>query len=421
MELTIALTIFLATYAIIISEKIHRTSVALLGSILMIAAGILPFHEAVEVIDANTIGLLVGMMILVILMTQTGVFEFLAFSLARISKGRPVTLLALFCVLTAVASALLDNVTTILLIVPISLVIARNLKLDPVYFIVPEVLFSNIGGAATLIGDPPNILVGSAVGFSFLDFIQVMGLPTLAVIAVLLPITLLAFRKKLACKPEDCRRLISADPRKSLKDRPLLIKSLIVFALVLTGFFLHSALHLEPAVIALAGAAALLVLSKQHPEKLLEKVEWTTILFFIGLFIIVGGIEKVGVLEWIAHQIFQFTGGNVASTFWLILSGSALLSAFVDNIPFVATMIPVLKDFGELSGKDITPLWWALAAGAALGGNGTLVGASANLVAAGISEKAGHPISFWRFLKIGFPLMILSVTISAGVLWLQLF
>ncbi|MCA9375846.1 MAG: ArsB/NhaD family transporter [Candidatus Doudnabacteria bacterium] len=421
MLLFLALTIFLVSYAVIISEKVHRTSVALFGGILMVVAGIVSFDEALHAIDFNTIGLLIGMMILVILMTKTGVFEFLAFSLARISKGKPIVILAWFCILTALSSAILDNVTTILLIVPITLVITGNLRLNPLHFILPEVLFSNIGGAATLIGDPPNILIGSAVGLSFVDFLVVMGPPILLIIAILLPLYLFVFRKKLQCDAKDCKRLLSFDPKKSLKETPLLVKSLIVLTLVLAGFFLHGQLHVEPAIIAIAGAALLLVISGKHPEHILEKVEWTTIIFFVGLFVLVEGIAAVGVLEWVAHAIFDLTDGEIIPTFFLIIGGSAILSSFVDNIPFVATMIPVLKDFETIAGTDITPLWWALAAGAALGGNGAIVGASANLVAAGIAEKSGHPISFMQFLKIGFPMMLVSVVIASGVLAVTFF
>lgn len=416
-----ALTIFLVSYALIISEKVHRTSVALCGAMLLVATGVLHFDEALHAVDFNTIGLLMGMMILVILMTQTGVFEYVAFSLARLSKGRPVRMLVLFCVLTAVASAILDNVTTIMLIVPITLVITGNLKIHPLVFILPEVIFSNIGGAATLIGDPPNILIGSAVGFSFVDFLRVMGPPVLITMAVLIPLYLLVFRKQLVCDAKDAARLLQFDPKKSLKEKPLLVKSLIILALVLAGFFLHGVLHVEPAVIALTGAAILLVASGKHPEQVLEKLEWPTILFFVGLFVLVEGIASVGVLEWVSDSIFGLTGGDMLPTFLLLIGGSAILSSFVDNIPFVATMIPVLQDFESVSAVSIEPLWWALAAGAALGGNGAIVGASANLVAAGISEKSGYPISFWAFFKIGFPMMLISVIITTAVLVLTFF
>ncbi|MFH1536989.1 MAG: ArsB/NhaD family transporter [Patescibacteria group bacterium] len=421
-HVTAALLIFLACYGLIISEKIHRTIVALLGASLLIIVGIfLDFynqHEAVSAIDFNTIGLLVGMMIIVEILKHTGLFQYIAIKSAKLVKGKPWGIMVVFAGITAIASAFLDNVTTVLLMVPITIVICDHLKISPKPFLLVEILMSNIGGAATLIGDPPNILIGSAANLSFNDFLLNLG-PVILIISILvIPIFKWKYHKQIQTKEEYQNELLKLKEEECIKNPKLLKKALIVLGLVILGFFFHGFLGLEAATIAIFGAALLLLIENDNIEKALEGIEWTTIFFFIGLFVLVGGLESTGVISWAASGILNLTQNNFVYTSLIILWGSAIFSAFVDNIPFVATMIPLVQDMGSTF-SDLTPMWWALALGACLGGNGALVGASANLVVAGMSEKAGHKISFIEFLKIGFFIMIFTVAIANIYLWLR--
>jgi Na+/H+ antiporter NhaD/arsenite permease-like protein len=410
----LAIIIFITTYALIISEKIHRSSVAMAGGLLMLLFGIINFEEAKEALELNTIGLLVGMMIIVGITRRSGVFEYLAIKAAQKVEGKPVKLLIALSLITAVLSALLDNVTTVLLVVPVTFSIVNTLRLNPTPFLVAEILASNIGGTATLIGDPPNIMIGSAVPeLSFMDFI--INLAPIAVIILVITISILAwlYRKELIFNEEFATRLRGMDPLNEMKDYALLKKGLFVLALTLVGFGLHQFLHWESSVVALTGAILLMIIAKEEPEDVLLTVEWPTIFFFIGLFVLVGGLEKVGVINAIAEGALKLTGGEIVTTSLLVLWLSAIASALVDNIPFVATMIPLIKTMGEIGGiTNLEPIWWSLALGACLGGNGTLIGASANLIVAGIAEKNGNPLSFWEFMKVGFPLMLLSIVIS---------
>lgn len=409
-----AIAIFLIIYALIISEKIHRTIVAMIGGVLMVAFGIVDQTEALHHIDFNTLGLLVGMMIIVSITADTGLFKYIAVWAAKKSKGNPVSILVTLSLITAVGSAFLDNVTTVLLMVPVTFSITRQLNVPPVPFLITQILASNIGGTATLIGDPPNIMIGSAVEeLTFMAFIYNLAPVVVVIMAVLLPIFVLLFRKRIGTTPEAKQRIMDMDEKALIQDRGLLVKSLIVLGLTILGFFLHQALHLESATVALAGAFLLLLMTGEHKmEEAFTKVEWTTIFFFVGLFVLVSGLIETGVIAELAAKAIELTDGDVVATSLLILWLSAIASAFLDNIPFVATMIPMIQEMGNMGVSNLEPLWWSLALGACLGGNGSLIGASANLIVAGMSGKEGHPIKFVQFLKYGFPLMLLTVAIA---------
>jgi Na+/H+ antiporter NhaD/arsenite permease-like protein len=394
-DLVLAVAVFLVTYALIISEKIHRSVVALTGAMIVIFFGVIHQEEAIRAIDFNTIGLLVGMMIIVGITRRTGVFEYLAIKAAKLAKGDPWHILLFLSIITMVFSAFLDNVTTVLLIVPVTFSLTASLNLNPVPFLISQILASNIGGTATLIGDPPNIMIGSATGLGFMDFIINLTIPIVIIFIVTMFILKFIYRQQLITDDSLKANIMTLAEGDLIRDSALLRKSLLVLLLTILGFILHQFLHLESATIALSGAALLLLITREEPEDILLAVEWPTIFFFIGLFILVGALEHVGILEFIAQKSVEITGGALTQTAMLILWLSAVASAFLDNIPFVAT------------------LWWSLALGACLGGNGTLIGASANVIVAGLAEKNGTVISFAGFLKIAFPLMILSIVISS--------
>jgi Na+/H+ antiporter NhaD/arsenite permease-like protein len=408
----IPITIFLVIYGIIISEKINRTAISLFGAIVMIILGILNQEQAIEHIDFNTIGLLVGMMIIVNILKRTGVFEYLAIRAAKKAKGDPWKILVLFAIITALSSAFLDNVTTILLIVPVTLVITDTLETNPIPFMFTEILIANIGGTATLIGDPPNIMIGSATGLGFVDFLVNLTPVVIVISFVVLFLLKLIYKDFLKAKDENKQKIMKMDETITIKDTLLLKKSLIVLFITILGFMVHAQFHLESATVALGGAALLLVISKIDPEEILFEVEWTTIFFFMGLFILVGSLVEVGVIDNLAKKMLELTKGNLFVTTLTILWVSAIASAFLDNIPFVATMIPLIKAMTASGQLDANPLWWALALGACLGGNGTIIGASANVIVTGIMAKEGRPVSFMSFMRIGFPMMIVSIIIS---------
>lgn len=413
--------IFVATYIMIVWEKIHRTVVALAGAMLVLLAGIIPEEAAVHAIEFNTIGLLIGMMLIVGITRRTGVFEYVAVWIARQAQARPVRIMLGLSVFTALASALLDNVTTVLLVVPVTIEIVSVLKLNPVPFLIVEIICSNIGGTATLIGDPPNIMIGGYTGLSFLAFLLNLGPIALFIFILTVGILLLIYRRQLNVDEKDRQRLMEMDETEIIKDLPLLKKSLLVLGLTILGFILHGALGLESSTIALSGAVLLLILSRSEPEHVLEGVEWHVIFFFVGLFIIVGSLEEAGIIESIARAGLALTGGELVSTGLVILWLSAVASAFVDNIPFVAAMIPLVDELGRLANvQDLNPWWWSLALGGCLGGNGSLVGAAANVIVAGMAERRGVAISFVEFLKVGFPVMILTVFVAmVYLLYLQ--
>ncbi|OGY87666.1 MAG: hypothetical protein A2233_01820 [Candidatus Kerfeldbacteria bacterium RIFOXYA2_FULL_38_24] len=415
----LSLAIFVVTYAIIISEKIHRTVIALAGAVLMIALGILSQEQAIEAIDFNTLGLLIGMMVVVSIAKQSGMFQYVAIWASKISRGKPLIIFCLLSFITALFSAFLDNVTTVLLIIPVTFVIANQLKIHPKPFLIAAILLANIGGVATLIGDPPNIMIGSASGLGFNAFLFNLGPISLIVAIVTIGLLLLTYRKKLITSPEARAAIMKFDPKEAITDKKLLIKSLVVLGVVIVGFFIHGTLHLEGATIALFGAALMLLLTMHDPEHSLREVEWTTIFFFTGLFILVGGLEEVGVIHKIADLFVATIHNNPVSGTIGLLWMSAIVSAVIDNIPFVATMIPIIQNIGQMSSLPLTPLWWALALGADIGGNATLIGASANVIVAGMAAKEDKKIGFFEYLKIAVPMTLVALILCTVYMYFR--
>ena len=414
----IAIVIFLVTMAAIMTEKLHRTVAAVAGALLLILTGVLSVESGFSYVDLNTLGVLIGMMLFVAVVKNSGIFEYIAIKAAKIAKGRPWPLMVLFALITAVLSAFLDNVTTVLLIGPMTLAITSMLRINPIPFFMTQIMASNIGGTATLIGDPPNIMIGSAAGLSFTEFITNTGVAVLFVLAATIVCFYFIYGRKLHVEPEAMDSILQLDENKAIKDRSLLIKSVVMILLVVFGFVFHSQLHLESCTIALTAAAVMLLIGRQDVEEIVAGVEWTTILFFTGLFIVVGGLQETGVIQILANGLMDLTEGHMTLTILLILWVSAIVSSFLDNIPFVATLIPLILTM-QSSGVDVTPLWWAVSLGACLGGNGTLIGASANVVLSGISNRHGFPITFASYFKVGFPLMLVSVAISTVFLLLR--
>ncbi|MCH4886161.1 ArsB/NhaD family transporter [Acidaminobacter sp. JC074] len=412
-HIILGIAIFSITYLLIVTERFNRVAVAMTGAALMMFMSVEAQEKAIEHIDFNTIGILIGMMIIVNITRRSGIFEYLAIKAVKVVDGRPWGILVLFLIITAVASALLDNVTTILLIAPITLVITDTLKLNPIPFLVPEILMANIGGTATLIGDPPNIMIGSATGITFMDFLVNLGPVVVVIFLVTLFLFKIIYKGCYTCEESARKEILALDENLAIKDQTLLKKSVVILFLTMVGFTMHGALGLESATIAISGAAILLFVSKQDPEDIFIEIEWNTIFFFVSLFVLVGGLEEVGALDYLADKLVHFTHGDIVLLTFIVLFVSAIASAFLDNIPFVATMIPLLTKLGAISGGDMTPVWWALSLGACLGGNGTLIGASANVIVSGMLEKKGFKLSFGQYMKIGFPLMMVSVLISA--------
>ncbi|BBH20053.1 membrane protein [Paenibacillus baekrokdamisoli] len=416
-----AIGIFLVIYALIISEKIHRTIIAMIGGLIMVTLGIVDQETALHHIDFNTLGLLIGMMIIVSITADTGLFKFIAVWAAKKSKGNPVRILIALALITAIGSAFLDNVTTVLLMVPVTFSITRQLRVPPIPFLLTQIIASNVGGTATLIGDPPNIMIGSAVKeLTFMAFINNLAPVAALVMIIYIPIFVLLFRKQIQTTPELTKSIMDMNEKELIADHKLLRKCLTVLGLTIVGFFLHQSLHLESATVALVGAFLLLLLTGEHMmEAAFTKVEWMTIFFFVGLFVLVSGLIETGVIAKLAAQAIELTNGNVIATSLLILWLSAIASAFLDNIPFVATMIPMIQEMGNMGVSNLEPVWWSLALGACLGGNGSLIGASANLIVAGMSGKEGHPIKFLQFFKYGFPLMLISIVISTFYIYIR--
>lgn len=407
----ISVAIFLVVYIFISTELMNKTIVALFGASVYLVLRIIDSEVAYGIIDWNVIFLLVSMMIIVGITKETGIFQYVAVKAAKAVKGEPVKILIMLSLITAVFSAFLDNVTTVLIIAPITILIAVELGISPVPFIINIALASNIGGTATLIGDPPNIMIGSKAGFSFLQFLTVLG-PLVLVLLVLFSVLLwFLFRKKLRVSHERKARILEFNEKKAIADSKLLVKCSIVLALVISGFVLHGVLHLEASVIALFGAALLMVISgKKDIDEIVKDVEWGTILFFVGLFIMVGGLVETGAIKLASEKLLAVTAGDVEKTSVLLVWASGIFSSVVDNIPYVATMIPMVTEMESVMGSAaVAPVWWALALGSCLGGNGTLVGASANVVAAGIAGKSGFKISFWEFTKYSFLIMLLTL------------
>jgi Na+/H+ antiporter NhaD/arsenite permease-like protein len=428
--LWVSTALLVVTYAAIMTERVNRAIVALVGAGLMILTGVITQQQAIAGEDFNTLALLIGMMLLVAIARKSGMFQYLAIWSAKAAKGRPWAILALLTLVTALVSALLDNVTTVLLIAPVTLVITEQLRVPPYPFLFTEILASNIGDTATLIGDPPNIIIGSAAGLSFNDFVVNLTPVIVLVLAAQLLINHLIWGRALRVDEAARTRIMAFHPRQAITDWPLLRKSLFVIGLVILAFILARAIGLEAGSIALSGAALLLLLdnlgrpAEEQTHRLngvFSEVEWITIFFFVGLFAVVAGVEHAGLLDWFAKQVLSATGGSLAATALVILWASALLSAIIDNIPFVATMIPVIKSMAPTFGgpEGLLPLWWSLSLGACLGGNGTLIGASANLVVAGLAERAGTTFRFLEFLKVAFPLMLVSIVLAHVYLYFR--
>ena len=420
---TLAGIIFVVMYMVIVSEKIHRTVAAMIGAVLMMLLGILSQETALHHVDFETLGLLVGMMVLVGVTKETGLFDYVAIKAAKSAKAEPRRILVYLCIITAVFSAFLDNVTTVLLMVPVTFSITKILKLDPMPYLLTQIIASNIGGTATLIGDPPNIMIGSAVKeLTFVAFIENLAPIAIICMVIVLFIMSAAYRRSLVTTPALQQELMQMDEKAAITDHSLLKRSLFVLGLTIFGFFTHSFTHIESSLIALTGGFLLLLLaggSEHLVEKAMHAVKWPTIFFFIGLFIAVGGLIEVGIIARLAETAVETTGGDLTATALLILWMSAVISSVLDNIPFVATMIPLIQNMGTMGIENLEPLWWALALGACLGGNGTLVGASANLIVAGMASERGVHISFIRYFKIGFPLMILTIVLSTVYVYLR--
>ena len=420
-----AIFVFLVTYALIVTEKVQRTVIALFGAMMMVLLGVITQEEAINHIDFNTLALLIGMMIQVLVLSKTGLFRFLAVQAAQKAKGNPVALLVSLSVIVALCSAFLDNVTTVLLTVPITFTLAKDLRISPLPFVVAQIFASNIGGTATMIGDPPNIMIASAVKeLDFMAFISNLALPCVVIFVITIGLLLLIFRRELVCDPKVQQRIMKIKTQGLIRSKPLLRKCLFTLVVTIALFCLHGQIPgwtLESGTVAVVGASLLMLMVMPRREKVLElilsKVEWTTIFFFIGLFVLVGGLEVNGIIKWLAAGTMDLTGGDHTVTTISILWLSAIMSAFVDNIPFVATMIPLIQDMGAMGYSNLEPLWWALSLGACLGGNGTVIGASANVVALSLARKHGLSVSFWQFMKVGFPLMLLSIVISTVYLW----
>ena len=411
----IALAIFVAVIGVIVSEKLHRAACALIGAMLLVLIGILEPKEALGFIDFNTIGVLIGMMMFVAVVKNSGLFEFLAVKSAKIAKGNPWRIMVAFMIITAVLSAFLDNVTTVLLIGPMTFSICQRLELNPVPFLMTQIIASNVGGTATLIGDPPNIMLGSAADISFLQFVIYDG----PIVVITMVATVFAFKfmygKGLSVAPEKMELIMQMDEGEMIKDRVLFIKSVIMIFLVAVAFLLHDTLELKTSVIALSCAALMIMIGGQDVEETVHDVEWPTIVFFAFLFIVVGGLEKVGLIHMLAETLINATGTHYVVLMIVILWVSAICSAVLDNIPFVATLIPLILTM-ESEGIDVWPLWWAVSIGACFGGNGTIIGASANVVLTGIAGRRGYPITFIEFLKVGAPMMIMSIILATGYL-----
>jgi len=411
------LAIFGVTYLLIATERVHKTIAAMAGGIAMVLLGIVSQEQAFEEIDFNVIFLLAGMMILAGIIRKTGVFGWIAVRAARFAGGDPYRILVVLSVITAVASALLDNVTTVVLVGPITLFLAARLGMNPFPFLMSEILASNIGGAATLIGDPPNILIGSAAGLDFGAFLVNMAPLSAILLAIYLVSARWLFRGLLTADPELRASLLELNEREMITNPALLRRSLAVLGLTLLGFLLHGVLGLEPATVALTGAIVLMVLAGESPDEVLRDVEWPTLFFFIGLFMLIAGVIEIGLIDVVADAIIALTGGALASTSLLVLWLSAFLSGLIDNIPYTATMIPVVEQLDQ--GQPNDALWWALAIGADLGGNATIIGASANVILAGMAEREGHPIRFGQFLRYGLPVTAGTMLIATVYLWLR--
>ena len=419
---TISGLILLVAYIFIALEKVPKVTIALIGAGLTLLLGLvsqskmigdnLNTHYFANFVDFNVIFLLVSMMILVLIATKSGVFTWMANELLKLTKGKPIRILFALGLFTAIVSAFLDNVTTVILVMPITFAIAKQLEINPVPILITEVIASNVGGTSTLIGDPPNIIIGSAAGFSFMDFIVHLAPVVAIILLVVLAFLAVVFKKDLVATEENMKKVASIDNSKTITDKKHMIRSMSVLGLVILGFMLHDLTHIDTYVVAMIGASILLLFEK--PTEILEKVEWNTIFFFVGLFIIIGGLEASGGIKLMAEWLLKVTNGSQEATSMMILWGSGIISGIIDNIPYTATMSPMLVEIQKTMGADYTfPLWWALSLGACLGGNMTIIGAAANVIVSENAAKEGHPIGFIQFMKYGVPIVAISLIISS--------
>lgn len=410
MEL-VAVLVFLGVIGAIISEKVHRAAAAMTGAVILILSGVFDVKTAVSYIDFNTLGVLIGMMTFVAVVKNSGLFEFIAIKSAKHAKGDPWKILVAFTLITAIMSSFLDNVTTVLLVGPMTMTIARMLGVNPIPFIMTQIMAADIGGTATMIGDPSNIMIGSASHLTFLQFLANTGIVSVLSLTALILMAKFLYKTKLKADVEAVQKVMELDEQKSILDKALLHKSLIVMALVAIGFVIHDYIGVESCMVAMTAAVVMILIGRQNFEHIVAEVEWPTLMFFSSLFIVVGGMVETGVVGTMANFIVEVTAGHQVVTMLCLLWSAAIVSSFLDNVPFVATLIPLVATLGK-SGLDIEPLWWAISLGACLGGNGTLIGASANVVLSGISNKHGYPITFKDYMKVGYPFMLTSIVIA---------
>ena len=416
-QAVIAGIIFLVAIICIMTEKVHRTTAAILGMVLLLAFKVMTLDQAVSYIDFNTLGVLIGMMLFVGVIKHSGLFEYISIKAAKKVNGDPWRIMVMFVILTAICSAFLDNVTTVLLMGPMTITIARLLEVDPVPTLMAQIFASNIGGTATMIGDPPNIMIGSEAHLSFAAFLLNTGVPCVIILVVLFAMLKFFYGKDMHASDAAIHKVMLLDEKKAIADPKLMKQSIVMIVLVTIGFMFHDQFGYQTAFVALAAGGIMMLIGHVDIDEVVANVEWPTLLFFTGLFVLVGGLEKTGIISALAKLIMSATGGHVIATMLVLLWASALLSSILDNIPFVATLIPFIHALGA-HGMDTQPLWWAISLGACLGGNGTLIGASANVVLSGIAGKHGYPISFQSYLKKGFPVMIMSIIVS--MIWLLL-
>ncbi|WP_027955286.1 MULTISPECIES: ArsB/NhaD family transporter [Halobacillus] len=422
MSTVLAILIFTASYILIMTEKLNRALVAVAGGVLLLMTKVYAWEDAFGFIDWETVALLFSMMVLVSITKKTGIFSFMAVRLVQLVQGRPVPLLIVTGIFTAVGSAFLDNVTTVLLFVPVLLSLIDELKLPAFPYLITTIFSSNIGGTATLIGDPPNIMIGQAVEhFSFVSFMYHLGPIVIVIFVVMMAGIILLYRKRLVYDEALARRLMERNAKADLKVTPLLFQSIGVLLLTITGFMMHPFIHMDITTIAVSGALLLLFLSEKEldVEHVFQEVEWVTLFFFMGLFMLVGGLETVGVIDEMARGMVWLSGGDLPVTAMVMLWSAGILSGVVDNIPFVAAMIPVVQELQGYGMMNVDPIWWALALGACLGGNGTLVGASANVVVAGLAASHNKPIPFLKFSLYGIPVLLVSLLICTVYIWFR--
>jgi Na+/H+ antiporter NhaD/arsenite permease-like protein len=414
----LAVFIFLLAYFFIITRRLNEAVVALAGSLILILLGVVKQPEAIASIDFNTLGFLLGMMIVVDIARRSGLFEYIGVWAARITRAEPVLILLVLAVVAALLSAFLNNIAAVLLIVPVCFYLTDSLGINPVPFLFAVIISSNIGGTATLIGDPTHVIIGTATGLSFAEFIKNLGPVVLLILVLTLVLFWIIWRKDLRVSKEGRSRLLALELKDQIADRGLLIRSLIVFGLMLIGFFFTRQLHLDTATVALAGAIILTISGQESIEESLLNVDWPTILFILGFFVMVGALTNTGMIHLFAQWFVKLAGNNLTILTMVVLWFSAIMSAFIDNIPFVTAMVPLIKGIGAMTGTSLVPLWWALALGGVLGGNGTIIGAITNIIVAGVARRNGYPITYLDYMKIAFPLMVFSIVLSSLYLFL---